>query len=59
MSTKNKDKRTKTSKQNKEEEEEDYSHFFPKGDKTKMIEFKKGMMNGPLLEESSFATLFP
>ena len=31
----------------------------PTIDKWKIEEFKKGDMNGPLLEESSFATLFP
>lgn len=48
-----------TSKDNKEKEEEDYLAYFPDRDKTKMVEMKKGMMKGPLLNESSFATLFP
>lgn len=43
----------------KEKEEEDYSHYFPDGDKSKMVTINKGDMICPLLEESSFATLFP
>jgi len=54
-----KDKKRKNPKEETKLVEEDYSYLFPNGDKTKMVEIKKGQMIAPLLQESSFATLFP